>query len=258
MAHRKLRIGRDWQFPAHARFYLCLLGFFLSAACAQTTVRPIVRTADKNLPRPARILIYDFAITDININEYQGILRQQPSNKNARERQREIGWLASEALTANLAQALRPLGFAVERVTRDTIVKETDLSIDGRIVSVDEGSPLRRLLIGLGSGASTMTARVQVFRPSQRQMLLEFTIHADSGRMPGAAATVPVSAAVPFGVGLGMSTGGAVATGLNANGSTVGHMAASSADQAVRFLSEFFARQGWIAENQVKGARIAY
>jgi len=203
-------------------------------------------------------LIYDFAVTDANISEYQGMLRQQRSNGNAQERSHEIGWLASEALTANLSRGLHAFGFVVERVTRDTVVKETDLSIDGRIVSVDEGSPLRRLLIGLGSGASTMTVRVQVFRAAQRQMLLEFTTHADSGRMPGAAATVPVSAAVPFGVGLGVSASGAVATGLTANGSTVGHMAAASADQAVRFLSEFFARQGWIAEDQVKGARIAY
>ena len=217
-----------------------------------------MRTADKNLPRPTRVLIYDFAVTGAKISEYQGILRQQPSNKNAQERAHEIGWLASEALTANLSQGLRGFGFVVERVTRDTVVKETDLSIDGRIVSVDEGSPLRRLLVGLGSGASTMTVRVQVFRAAQRQMLLDFTTHADSGRMPGAAATVPVSATVPFGVGLGVSAGGAVATGLTANGSTVGHMAAASADQAVRFLSEFFARQGWIAEGQVRGARMAY
>ena len=169
MAHRNFRIGHDWKFPADARFYLCLLGLFLSAACAQTTVRPIVRTADKNLPRPTRLLIYDFAVTDANISEYQGILRQQRSNGNAQERSHEIGWLASEALTANLSRGLHAFGFVVERVTRDTVVKETDLSIDGRIVSVDEGSPLRRLLIGLGSGASTMTVRVQVFRAAQRQ-----------------------------------------------------------------------------------------
>jgi len=235
----------------------CLLAIFL-AACAQTTVRPILRTADKNLPRPGRILIHDFTVSDAAVQEYQGILRQQPANRNAGERQREIARLANETLMAGLAQGLRDLGFVVERAGTNTAIKEDDISIEGRIVSIDEGSPLRRLLVGFGSGASTMTVRAQVFRPAERRMLLEFTTRADSGRMPGAAATVPATAAMPLTMGLGVSAGSAVVSGVNANGATVSQMAISSADQSVRFLSEFFARQGWIGQGQVKGAQIAY
>jgi hypothetical protein len=35
-------------------------------------------------------------------------------------------------------------------------------------------------------------------------------------------------------------------------------MAAASADQAVRYLSEFFAKQGWISQDMIKRARISY
>jgi hypothetical protein len=35
-------------------------------------------------------------------------------------------------------------------------------------------------------------------------------------------------------------------------------MAASSADEAVRYLSEFFANQGWISPHQVRKVRIAH
>jgi hypothetical protein len=35
-------------------------------------------------------------------------------------------------------------------------------------------------------------------------------------------------------------------------------MAAASGDQVVRYLSEFFARQGWIRSDQVRKARVAY
>ena|ERR1043166_9732823 len=235
----------------------CLFAIFL-AACAQTTVRPILRTADRNLPRPGRIVIHDFTVSDTAVQEYQGILRQQPSNRNGGERQREIARLANETLVATLTQGLRGLGFVVERAASDAVIKKDDISIEGRIVSVDEGSPLRRLLVGFGSGASTMTVRAQVFRPAQRQMLLEFTTRADSGRMPGAAATVPATAAMPFTMGLGVTAGSAVVSGVSANGATISHMAAASAEQSVRFLSEFFARQGWIGQTQVKGAQIAY
>ncbi len=217
-----------------------------------------MRTADKNLPRPERIVIHDFTMDEGGVREYQGILRQQPSTRDARERQREIARLANETLVTSLAHGLRGLGFVVERAAPGAAVREDDLSIEGRIVSIDEGSPLQRLLVGFGSGASTMTVRAQIFRPAERRMLLEFTTRADSGRMPGAAATVPATVAMPFTVGLGVTAGSAVASGLNANAATINHMAASSADQSVRFLSEFFARQGWLGQAQVKGALIAY
>ena len=203
-------------------------------------------------------MIHNFTVSDTAVQEYQGILRQQPSNRNGGERQREIARLANETLVATLTQGLRGLGFVVERAASDAVIKKDDISIEGRIVSVDEGSPLRRLLVGFGSGASTMTVRAQVFRPAQRQMLLEFTTRADSGRMPGAAATVPATAAMPFTMGLGVTAGSAVVSGVSANGATISHMAAASAEQSVRFLSEFFARQGWIGQTQVKGAQIAY
>lgn len=238
-------------------FLCCLFAAIFLAACAQTTVRPILRTADKNLPRPGRIVIHDFAVADARVQEYQGILRQQPSNQNAQERQREIARLANETLIVSLAHGLRNLGFVVERGA-EAGVREDDISIEGRIVGIDEGSPLQRLLVGFGSGASTMTVRAQVFRSAQRQLLLEFTTRADSGRMPGAAATVPATAALPFTMGLGMTAGSAVASGLNANAASINHMAASSGDQSFRFLAEFFARQGWIGPAQLKGAQLAY
>ena len=103
-----------------------------------------------------------------------------------------------------------------------------------------------------------MATRVQVFAAGQRQKVLEFATNADSGTMPGAAATVPVTVSVPIGVSVGLSAGGVVAAGVNGNSSDVALMAAASADQAVRYLSEFFAKQGWITQDMIKRARISY
>ncbi len=103
-----------------------------------------------------------------------------------------------------------------------------------------------------------MSTRVQVFAAGQRQKVLEFATNADSGTMPGAAATVPVGTAVPIGLSLGLSAGGVVAAGVNGNSSDVVRMAAASADQAVRYLSEFFAKQGWISQDLIKRASIVY
>ena len=229
---------------------------FCASACGQTSVRPLTWSLDTSLSPPSRILVQTFALSAARVTEYQGILRQQPSNNNPLERQREIGSRVAEALTIDLVDGLRHLGFNVERMGRETPVMDNDLVIDGQFLNVDEGSPLRRLLFGFGSGRSTIETRIQAYYGTQRRKLLEFTMYADSGKMPGAAATVPAGAAVHGGVTAGLVAGTALTTGIKAYSSEVARIAESSAEQTVYYLSEFFAKQGWIRPNQAKKARI--
>ena len=216
------------------------------------------RFQDTNLPPPTRILVYDFAMGDGVVKEYQGILRQQPAEKNPLEREDQIKRHASQAAAAQLVNGLRGLGFTVALVARGTPPQDNDLQIDGQFVTVDQGNPLRRLLIGFGSGASKVETRVAVYHGAERQKLLEFTTHSDSGKLPGAAATVPAGAVVQGGVTAGVVASGAIGTGYEAYRTDVVQMARFSAEQTVRYLSEFFAKQGWISSDQVKKARIAY
>ena len=246
-------------------FLLKLLRTVLSPAlllstigCAQTSVRPLARTVDTGLAAPARIWVHNFAVSENEVKEYQGIMRQQPSNPNPIDRQRQLGQHAADTLAADLAIGLRQLGFIVERGERGVVIGDDDLVIDGQFVRVDEGNPLRRFVIGFGAGAARMDTRVQVYQGIQRRKILEFATQAASGKMPGAVATAPAGAAAPAGVGIGLAAGNAVSTGLQGDLTSVQRMAVSSADQAVRYLSEFFARQGWISANQVRKPRIAY
>lgn len=50
----------------------------------------------------------------------------------------------------------------------------------------------------------------------------------------------------------------AAVSGVKTYKSDVARMAAASGDQAVRYLSEFFAKQGWIRADQVRKARMVY
>ena len=58
--------------------------------------------------------------------------------------------------------------------------------IDARCLTIDQGNPLRRLVIGFGSGASRFETFVGVYGGPERRKLLEFTTLADSGSLPGA------------------------------------------------------------------------
>ena len=230
---------------------------FLVAACVRTGVLPVTRTAETSLPRPSKILVYNFAVSDAEVKEAQGMLRQQPTIKDPAEREQEIGRQVADALAVDLVSGLRNLGFNVERVNRATPVTGDDLLIDGQFLKVDEGDLLRRLVIGFGAGSSTVDTRVQIYQGAERSKLLEFGTHSDSGIMPGAAATMGAGAAVAGGVTAGAAVGTAVVGGVKTYQSEVARMAGESAEQAVHYLSEFFVKQGWIRPDQVKKARIA-
>jgi hypothetical protein len=90
----------------------------------------------------------------------------------------------------------------------------------------------------------------------ERRKLLDFTTESDSGKLPGAAPMLGVGAAAQGGVTAGMAVANAAVSGVKTYKSDVARMAAASGDQAVRYLSEFFARQGWIRADQVRKARI--
>jgi hypothetical protein len=117
---------------------------------------------------------------------------------------------------------------------------------------------LRRWILGFGSGAARVDTRMRLLRGNQRRLLLEFATQSDSGKLPGAVATLLASIAAPVGVGVTLTAASGVSAGLTANSTEVSRMAAASADQAVRYLGDFFAKQGWINGNHMKPPRFAY
>lgn len=235
----------------------CALALVFTAACGQTGVRNIKLTQEKNLPRPTRILVADFAVSEREVTEYQGIMRQQPSIKDPAERERQIAADVKNALADEVVEGLRGLGFTVDRVSRGTRAKGDELLIDGHFFTVDEGSPLRRLTIGFGNGASTVESQVYVSQGDDARKLLEFATQSNSGKLPGAAPMLGAGAVAQGGVTAGMVVANATVSGVKTYKSDVARMAAASGDQVVRYLSEFFARQGWIRADQVRKARIA-
>jgi hypothetical protein len=202
------------------KLFGALLCFGL-AACGQTGIRNAVITPEKNLSRPSRILIYDFAVNEREVTEYQGIMRQQPTIKDPAERERQIAIDVKNALAGEVVDGLRALGFVVERASRGTSAVGNELLIDGQFFTVNEGNPVRRLV---GTGTSIVEAQAQAYQGSDKKKLLDFATHSDSGM----------------------------------HNSDVARMAAASGDQVVRYLSEFFAQQGWIRADQVRKARISY
>ncbi|HYA30856.1 MAG TPA: DUF4410 domain-containing protein [Acidobacteriota bacterium] len=230
----------------------------LLAGCGQTGVRPRAISEATNLPRPSRLLVYDFAVSESEVKEYQGIMRQQPTIKDPAERQRILAHDVQEAVASELIDGLHGLGFTVERVARGTLPTGNDLLIDGQFIDVNEGDRLHRVVLGFGSGASRVDTQVQVYQGEERRKILAFETHSDSGQLPGAAPMLGAGAVAQGGVTAGAVVANAAMTGAKVYKSDVERMSANSADQVARYLSEFFAKQGWIRADQVRKARMVY
>ncbi|HEX5607800.1 MAG TPA: DUF4410 domain-containing protein [Candidatus Binatia bacterium] len=229
-----------------------------AVACGQSGIRNTTLRTSANLPRPERILVYDFAVSEHDVKEYQGIMRQQPTIKDAAERERLLAQEVKDALAVELIDGLKSLGFVAERVQRGTVATHNEMLIDGQFLTVDEGNPLHSLVIGFGSGASSVQTQVQVYQAPNARKIMEFTTQSDSSKMPGAATTMAAGAAVAGGVTAGMVAANAAASGVKTYKSDVARMAADTGDQVARYLSEAFAKQGWIRPDQVRKARIVY
>ena len=232
-----------------------ILGIALSAvyvcACARTVVRPETEVLSLGLPRPQQIIVYNFAVTESELKENQGSVKKVPDEGISAGERHEIGRQAANALAEELVRGLHDLGFTAERKPRGTPIGSHQLLIDGMFLDVDEGSLLKRLVIGFGVGASKIDTEVHVRYGTEHRKALDFRTHADSGKMPGAAATMGAGAVVQGGVTAGMAATSAGAGAVKAYHSEVERMAAHSAHQAVAYLSEFFAKQGWIHPDQV-------
>jgi Domain of unknown function (DUF4410) len=158
------------------------------------------------------------------------------------------------AMANAMVQELQTLGFTASTVARGAQISgQNILIVDGEFTDINEGNRLRRMVIGLGVGASTLDTKVQVYQMANgtTQQIMDFTTHADTGEMSGAAimgapgaAAGGTAAAVSLGVNLAAGAGKAYT-------SSTGVMAKRSADKAVGQMSQYFATQGWIPQSMV-------
>lgn len=225
--------------------------------CAQTTVQPqFAPSTAVNMPRPNRIVVFNFAVTPGEVTEnqgfFQGVVNKFGSTSEF-ERAEGIGQEAANSFAEELVKRINNLGLPVERGQRGMPLPANALLISGQFLDVNEGNRLARTVIGLGVGQSTLDTQVQVYGPSSSgyRMILEFKTHADSGSMPGAAVTGPAGAAAAGGLTAGVAAANMAVSGVKGYQSSVGPMASRSANQAADYLSQFFAQNGWISPNQV-------
>jgi uncharacterized protein DUF4410 len=251
----------------HVRLRAALHGSLLMlallvAGCTSASISPATSAQPVNAARPAQVIVYDFAVSGSEVTQNQSVFQRfyRAAAMNAEQEQAselQTGHAVAKDLSTALVKQLTDLGFNAQEVQRGTSVPDGALVIDGQFVNVDEGNRLRRLVIGFGTGASKLDTQVKIYQfangtPAQ---LLDFSTHAESGKMPGAALTMGAGAAAQGGATAAMGAANLGLAGAKTYGSTMGYLADSTAKQVVAYFSQYAANQGWITQDQAQSVK---
>src|SRR4051794_19574984 len=122
-----------------------LFVLIMVAGCATTKVsnqQPLVTGA---ISRPAHILVYDFAATPADIPPDSPMAGQfaTPSTPPTAE-QLATGRQLGAAIAAQLVEEIRAMGLPAERASRQTPLQRNDIMLQGYLLSVEEGSTVKR------------------------------------------------------------------------------------------------------------------
>lgn len=230
------------------RFVPCLFALVIVAGCASTKVSNRQQVVTEKLPRPDHILVYDFAATPEDVPAGSPIAGQysEPSTPQTAEHIATGRRLGAE-IAAQLVEEIRGMGLPAERASRQTPLQINDIMIRGYLLSIEEGSEAKRLVVGFGSGASDLRTLVEGYQMTAQgpRKLGSGTLDAGASKTPGAALGVAGLIATGNPVGLIVSSGMKV-YGEASGKSTIEGRADQTAKEIAAQLKTRFAQEGWI------------
>ncbi len=213
-----------------------------------TTHRSFV--GDEQIPRPERIIVYDFAATPADIPAdaaVAGHYEERATPQTAREI--ELGRRLGDRVAAQLVSDIGTMGLSAERAGGASPPQPGDLVIRGEFVAIDEGNRAKRMLIGFGAGAANLKTFVEVYQVTATGLrpLGSGEVEAAGAIMPGLLLPVSFGAATSN-LAAAAAVGGGVAVGTEVFlPSSIDRAGEQTADEISKVLGEAFKRRGWIA-----------
>ena len=236
------------------------LGSVMLAALVLATVTGCARVSTESvmmhgpgLPKPDLIIVHDYQTARDEVQLDSGIgSRIERLGQGAPEEQDRIKLEQSVARigTTTLVDEIRKLGLRAEPAAMASPGAGYTLSIEGQILSINEGNKTRRLMIGFGAGASEVRTLTQVYEVTrgEHRLVDDFYTTAKSSRKPGfgpmsgagaAAGRAATSAAASGGIGL-----------TSERSQTAEADAQHAAREIAKQLAHFFVEQHWITQDQ--------
>ncbi len=211
-----------------------------SPLAAKISVTPLsAYVGSKPLPKPEKILIYDFATdtTDVQVDKIQSL---RPRHLIAQDKSPDaIAASASKKFRLELTKKLEKTGIPVEHVAADTVPSENAMVIQGSFTSLKEGNKTERDTVGMGAGGADLEANVDVHLKTPTDTVLLSQFQTDTKPAKNAGAALPVVAGLNPAVAVTKST-------VTDRKKTLNAYASKTADATAKEIFKSMASQGWI------------
>ncbi len=226
-----------------------LLALLVLAGCASSDVTARrSNVGDEQIARPSRIIVHSFAATPGDVPAdaaIAGLYDRRKTPQTAEEI--ELGRQLGDQVARELVEEILEMGFPAELAGAGPPPQVGNLVIKGGFVSIDEGSRVKRMLIGFGAGAAELKTLVEGYQVTATGLrpLGSAEVEAGGGKMPGM--IVPVAGGAVAGRA---ATSAVVSGGLNVaqelGPESLGGAAKRTAEEIAKVLKQAFEKRGWM------------
>lgn len=226
--------------------WLLIVMFMSSCASTEVTEREAYKGA--KLPRPDRIIVYDFTANPAKVPPESAFADNtaDPNSQLTAEQLKTTEQLGAE-VAKQLVEKLRESGLPAVQAAGQPPPRVNDIVLRGYFVSVDKGSAAKRVLVGFGAGDAELMTAVEGYQMTSNglRQLGSGEVKSGGGEIPGLILPAAVMAATANPIGL--IVGGAIKVAGEADGSdTIEGAAKRTADEIAVQLKKAAHEQGWI------------
>lgn len=227
---------------------LLVLALLALGGCASTQVSNRDEYTGGKLPRPGRIIVHNFAATRGDLPAwYESRSGMGAADGEMTPEELEAGRTLGIHVARELVTELVDMGMPGVRAPGARGPDEGDLVLVGYFGKIDEGSALKRVVIGFGSGGANLTTHVEAYRMAKGQLQKLGSGDLDAGVSKGPGVVVPVIVTIATANPVGIAVGGAVkAAGELSGRSTIEGTGKRTAEKIAAELEPKFKKQGWI------------
>jgi len=230
---------------------IALLALALAGCSSTQVVNRESNIGNERIPRPNRILIYDFAATSDGIPDDSALAGEvsdpeMPPTDKELEVARQLG----VEVSTDLAEEITKMGLPGLRATNQPPPEPGDIVIRGYFLSVNQGNRAERMLVGFGEGAADLRTFVEGYLMTDQGMRRLGSGEINSGAKGGTPGLlVPLAVTIATANPIGIAVGGAVKVAGEASGSsTIKGSGKRTAELIAKELRVKFVEQGWIAD----------
>jgi hypothetical protein len=227
---------------------LYLFAMLVIAGCASTKISSRDERVIEKLPRPAHIWVHDFAATPADVPGNSALTGKHSEHGTPQTAEQiATGRQLGAEIAAQLVEQIRGMGISAEHAMKGKTPQINDIVIQGYLISFNEGSAVKRITIGFGSGASDLKVAAEGFQMTAQGLrkLGSGKTDSEGGKAPGEDLSVLGLITTYNPAGLIISSGMKL-YGEKSGGSTVKGRAKDTAKEIADALKKRFQEQGWI------------